>query len=123
MESCIQHSQTFDYIELWDGALKPGLVLEGGRRVGFRAGKRDVGRLTLDTGQGDRIREEALRARGDPNVIHFELLDAKNLADWKIRHLVGLTLTLRDANRPVQERMFREDRKHQTGVFDVHRKR
>lgn len=58
----------------------------------------------------------------DANVLRFEFLDATNLADPKIGHMVGLTLKLLDANHHVQEWTFQEDGKNQTAAFDMHRR-
>lgn len=58
----------------------------------------------------------------DPNVLRFEFLDATNLADPKIGHMVGLTLKLLDANHHIQEWTYSEAGKEQTAAFDIHRK-
>lgn len=58
----------------------------------------------------------------DPNVLRFEFLDATNLADPKIGHMVELTLRLLDANHHIQEWTYSEAGKEQTATFDIHRK-
>ena len=58
----------------------------------------------------------------DPNVLRFEFLDATNLADPKIGHMVGLTLKLLDANHHIQEWTYSEAGKEETAAFDIHRK-
>lgn len=63
-----------------------------------------------------------LEPGGDPNVLRFMFLDATNLPDPKIGHMVGLTLRLKDSNHHLQEWTFRENGKEQTEVFELHRK-
>ena len=58
----------------------------------------------------------------DPSVLRFEFLDATNLTDARIGHMVRLTLKLVDTNHHIQEWTFAEAGKQETATFDMHRK-
>ena len=58
----------------------------------------------------------------DPKVLRFTFLDATNLADPQIGHMVGLTLRIADADHHTQEWTFSDHGKEMTEKFDMHRK-
>jgi len=58
----------------------------------------------------------------DPKVLRFTFLDATNLADPQIGHMVGLTLRIGDADHHVQEWTFTDHGKEMTEKFDMHRR-
>lgn len=58
----------------------------------------------------------------DPNVLRFTFLDATNLSDPKIGHMVGLTLRIVDPNHHIQQWTFSENGKEQSESFEIHRK-
>jgi hypothetical protein len=58
----------------------------------------------------------------DPNVLHFTFLDATNLSDPQIGHMVGLTIRFADPNHHTQEWTFSDHGKEMTEKFELHRR-
>jgi hypothetical protein len=63
-----------------------------------------------------------LQPGGDPNVLRFTFLDATNLSDPQIGHMVGLTIRIADANHHTQEWTFNDHGKEMTDKFELHRR-
>jgi hypothetical protein len=62
-----------------------------------------------------------LQPGSDPNVLRFTFLDATNLSDPQLGHMVGLTLRFADANHHSQEWTFADHGKEMTEKFEYHR--
>jgi hypothetical protein len=62
-----------------------------------------------------------LEPGSDPTVLRFTFLDATNLSDPQIGHMVGLIVRIADANHHSQEWTFSDHGKEMTEKFEYHR--
>jgi hypothetical protein len=62
-----------------------------------------------------------LEPGSDPTVLRFTFLDATNLSDPQIGHMVGLIVRIADANHHSQEWIFSDHGKEMTEKFEYHR--
>jgi hypothetical protein len=63
-----------------------------------------------------------LASSADPNVLAFEFKDATNLASLAVPHMVGVKLTLLDANHHLEDWTFLANGQTSTRRFDFRRK-